>query len=714
MKINLPVTQSEIPYPKGRYLVSRTDLKGIITDANDAFIEISGFPRDELIGKNHNVVRHPEMPPQVFEDLWATIKTGKPWNGLVKNRSKSGDFYWVNAFVIPVHRNGTIEGYMSVRSEPKREHILQAEALYSALKQSGKPIRHPEKIKKLLNIRTRLAATMSVSALLVVLGAVIGLHGIQTSNQSLQAAYSDHFEPVLAARKSLHLMDGAFKHVALALEHSPDSRYAKSHDHPLAKHTDNIGEKIATMHALHEKLQKQDLDADERRMVQDFVAAEETYIQEGLQPALDALKNNRFDTAQGVMLAKISPLYETAKGKAETLEQYFDRQGETRKQAADAQYADAVRLSIIATVASLLLMLLLSQLQARAIIRPLRTAVAHFDRIAEGDLTEQIDLSRHDEIGELFSALAMMQTNLKVMLDDLRTSVMNLQQSGANLDAQMFMVRAHSEQQQEQVRNAAAATEAFQQSVADIAGHADKTAQEAHHVSELVGASNQAMSESMAANSHVMETVNTSGQIITDLSQRIEKIGDITQAIKEIAEQTNLLALNAAIEAARAGESGRGFAVVADEVRKLAVRTAESTASITQITGEIRSVSNEAVEAMQQAVQEVHLGIGKMTASVDGLNRITEASRDMADMSRHIAEAAAQQAQAGVEVSDRMGQLSSFVQENTLIAQQAQALSIQLSATGQDLNQLIGGFKLSDEPVPVPSAGANSADDILF
>ncbi|MEW6563850.1 MAG: PAS domain-containing protein [Pseudomonadota bacterium] len=243
MKINLPVTQREVPYPKGHYLVSRTDLKGLITDANETFVEISGFTRQELIGKSHNIVRHPDMPPQAFEDLWSTVKSGKPWNGLVKNRTKNGDYYWVNAFVIPVRKNGAIEGYMSVRSEPKRADVQQAEARYRALLQSSKPIPRPGKIRKLLNIRTRLAATMSVSALLVVLGAVIGLHGIQSSNAALQAAYRDHFEPVLEARKSLHLMDGAFKHVALALEHSPDNRFSKSHDHPIGKHTDDIGKK---------------------------------------------------------------------------------------------------------------------------------------------------------------------------------------------------------------------------------------------------------------------------------------------------------------------------------------------------------------------------------------------------------------------------------------------------------------------------------------
>ncbi|HET7774776.1 MAG TPA: PAS domain-containing protein, partial [Azospira sp.] len=118
MKINLPVINQEAPFPKNQYLVSKTDLKGVITYANQAFVEISGFSRDELIGASHNLVRHPDMPSQAFADLWQTVKSGNPWRGLVKNRAKDGGFYWVEAFVVPVAKNGKTVGYMSVRTEP--------------------------------------------------------------------------------------------------------------------------------------------------------------------------------------------------------------------------------------------------------------------------------------------------------------------------------------------------------------------------------------------------------------------------------------------------------------------------------------------------------------------------------------------------------------------------------------------------------------------
>ena len=134
MKTNLPLTQTEARIPKGRYIVSRTDLKGITTYVNDTFIAVSGFSREELIGKNHNVVRHPDMLPGAFQWLWDTIQQGRPWRGIVKNRCKSGDFYWVDALVVPVLKNGKAIGYMSVRKEPSREQVAAAEAFYQKLK----------------------------------------------------------------------------------------------------------------------------------------------------------------------------------------------------------------------------------------------------------------------------------------------------------------------------------------------------------------------------------------------------------------------------------------------------------------------------------------------------------------------------------------------------------------------------------------------------
>jgi len=137
MRKNLPVTKNEYVIPAGTSLVSKTDLKGRITYCNPAFIEASGFSSDELMGAAHSIVRHPDMPEAAFADLWSTIEQGKPWSALVKNRRKTGDFYWVRASVSPVIENKRVIGYMSVRDRPSRAAVAAAEELYRKMREGA-------------------------------------------------------------------------------------------------------------------------------------------------------------------------------------------------------------------------------------------------------------------------------------------------------------------------------------------------------------------------------------------------------------------------------------------------------------------------------------------------------------------------------------------------------------------------------------------------
>jgi aerotaxis receptor len=137
MRTNLPVTQREVQIPPGVTLLSTTDTQSRITYANGAFTQISGFQREELTGQPHNLVRHPDMPPQAFADMWQTIKSGQPWSALVKNRRKDGDHYWVRANATAVQRNGQVTGYMSVRTRADESEIAAAARLYAAFRDGG-------------------------------------------------------------------------------------------------------------------------------------------------------------------------------------------------------------------------------------------------------------------------------------------------------------------------------------------------------------------------------------------------------------------------------------------------------------------------------------------------------------------------------------------------------------------------------------------------
>lgn len=174
MKINQPVTQFEEHYDSSMNILSTTDLKGAITYVNHDFISVSGFELDELVGRNHNMVRHPDMPPAAFKGLWDTVKSGQSWMGIVKNRCKNGNYYWVDAFVTPIDRNGAVAEYQSVRRKPKKEFVARAEKIYPEL-MAGKT---PGVLKRGLSLTTKaLLSSLIPTALMALVIAGFDLSG---------------------------------------------------------------------------------------------------------------------------------------------------------------------------------------------------------------------------------------------------------------------------------------------------------------------------------------------------------------------------------------------------------------------------------------------------------------------------------------------------------------------------------------------------------
>ena len=127
------ITDVETPFPKGCLIVSRTDTAGIITHVNESFVLMSGYEKDELINQPHHILRHPDMPPAAFKDLWDTLKRGEKWVGYVKNLRKDGGYYWVYATAIPNIRKGEVQGYTSVRREPSRTKVEECIKLYPTM-----------------------------------------------------------------------------------------------------------------------------------------------------------------------------------------------------------------------------------------------------------------------------------------------------------------------------------------------------------------------------------------------------------------------------------------------------------------------------------------------------------------------------------------------------------------------------------------------------
>jgi aerotaxis receptor len=275
MRKNLPVTNVEYPVTDETLIVSQTDTKGKLTFFNDDFIAAAGFTADELMGQPHNIIRHPDMPPEAFENLWDTLKAGKPWVGAVKNRRKNGDFYWVLATASPIRRNGVLTGYTSVRTRLPADQRKEAEAIYAALREK-RP--HGYKIEAGIirrrslsdhfalfagSLKARLLTQLGAQTLLMLAIALAALFGASGGAIASLALVSVMFGGWLGTQL-MGAINGPLKHLNETMENvvqgKLDTRVRIERD-------DEIGEALRNLQTVQTivRFTKEELKASERR-----------------------------------------------------------------------------------------------------------------------------------------------------------------------------------------------------------------------------------------------------------------------------------------------------------------------------------------------------------------------------------------------------------------------------------------------------------------
>lgn len=330
----------------------------------------------------------------------------------------------------------------------------------------------------------------------------------------------------------------------------------------------------------------------------------------------------------------------------------------------------------------------------RYLLKPLSGVVQNLKRVADGDLTANIQVQSKDEIGEL--QLAMQQTveHLRGIITHITGAAIRLGGSSANMFKTTESMRAGVQQQQSGIEQVATAMNEMSSTVQEVARNAGMAAESAHNANkEAQNGRNIVELTIKSINSLAGEIDNTSN-VISTVREDSDSIGSILDVIRGIADQTNLLALNAAIEAARAGEQGRGFAVVADEVRTLASRTQQSTEEIHDMIEKLQSGIHNAVDAMEKSRAHTLETVEQASKTGESLRVITDAVATINDMNTQIASASEEQSSVTEEINRNVSEINRVSEISAESARQTLEASEGLNQLTDELNELVGRFKL--------------------
>ncbi len=447
MRTNLPVTNNEIELGDETIIVSKTDLKGQITYVNRDFLAISGFSESELIGEPHNIVRHPDMPAEAFQDLWDTLKAGRPWTGYVKNRCKNGDHYWVLANATPIWDHGQVTGYLSVRRKASREMIQAHEDVYRKFRekrQGGLAIRRGRAVsggrwRENLTLAHRIGGLLGLLGTLVLLMALMAIVALSRTNDATVSLYEQRFDGVRILGRITQLMGDNRMQIALSglgVHHDPSIANA---DH--RPYMEQVRKNIAEITGLWKDYQKTVLTDEHRKIADDYAAARGRFVKEGLLPAVEAIDAGDNGVAWALFQEKVNPLFTLAVAKADALRDRHVKQGRAEMSDSQGRYVVTRNTQIGLMVVLLIVGGALSYWLIRAIRRDLRGVVGVLRNVAQGDYSNAIDIARDDEVGKLLQGLQSMQTRsgfelaeskrignemarVKVALDNVSTGVM--------------------------------------------------------------------------------------------------------------------------------------------------------------------------------------------------------------------------------------------------------------------------------------------------
>ncbi|MBU6995564.1 methyl-accepting chemotaxis protein [Ferrovum myxofaciens] len=738
MRINLPVTNVEYEFGENFIMVSKTDLKGHMTYANPCFIEASGCSEQELIGQPHNLVRHPDMPEEVFRDLWQTLEKGLPWTGLIKNRRKNGDFYWVQANVTPIQEMGDCVGYLSVRTKPSRQKIEETERIYRLFKEKkqgrlrieeGRVVkvgvlgghlrrwRHglSENQRILWSFLAMLIALLAVGALTWWDGKVSEANMDEIVNRRVIFVHDLVELKFLVAQNQLQMSD-LLNHSAVSappiMGTKPEilHREGGAAPEPLPIHQldDSVADFKVVSQALFSSLSV-NVAADEpaKTQLKDLQILLESYGRQGLDPLLDLLHQGDHASAKALMGQELRTLQAQMYQQLETMN---DREVDALRTAYAREQDRRHLLRLIQAgigALSVVVAILLVVLLMRYLTRSMRSASEVMARIAQGHYDNNIVVEQKDKIGQLMYAIKSMQTRMgfevmesRRLLDEnsrVRVGLNNVSASVMIADLQHRIIFVNK-----------SAHELLRAVQGDIRRDLPRFEADA-----LLGSSINDFYENSAHQSRLLEQLRDSQQTCLELgghtfqltfsvvlNERNERLGYVVEWLDRTAELAMEEDVNSVIESAVQGdfsklipvEGKEGFLLrVSEGINGFINSTSSSLKEVSRVLSSLsqgdltQSITRDYQGIFERMKQDVNAAVEQLATLIqqvnDSADTINAACKEVASGSADLSSRTEEQAASLEETAASMEELTSTVKQNAENARQAN----QLARNAQDV-----------------------------
>ncbi|MCK7583282.1 MAG: methyl-accepting chemotaxis protein [Chromatiales bacterium] len=537
-----------------------------------------------------------------------------------------------------------------------------------------------------VKLQTRLVAMVVAGSVLMIAFAVIGLHGMNSSNERLRTVYNDGLVTL-----------GQFAGILERLiENQPLLRQALNQTTPEAVRakTGRIEQNIEEIDRTWRNFAAVPRSAAEQQLADRWAADWRRYVSESLRPAVAALHAG--DKAEvDRHLAQIVEVHVPAlrNGTAALTRLQIDN-ARREYAAAVADYANLRNASLAALAVFIGAGGLFAFVTVRGIAGSARGLEQASGRLADGDLTVQADARGNDELAHIAGAFNRLAARLRQSLGEVSASTGQLAAAAEEMSAVSEQTRDGIGQQQSGTDQVAAAMHQMSATVQEVARNTVTAAEAARQADGLAKSGANEVRQTVGAIGNLAREVESAAQVIQKLSENSKGIGMVLDVIRGIAEQTNLLALNAAIEAARAGEQGRGFAVVADEVRTLASRTQKSTEEIQEMIHQLQAGATQAVDVMVRGRSQAQASVEQAARAGGSLDAIATAVSHITELNAQIASAAEEQSAVTEDISRNVVTISQIGTRTATGARQTAAASGELKALATQLHSLVGQFRL--------------------